>query len=65
MSIMSKSPKKTVTVSGRIAADLKDRLLQKHPNPGEMNKLIQTLLQRYDAGKIIGVKIEITQQTQP
>lgn len=62
MTTMSKSSKKTVTVSGRIAADLKDRLLQKHPNPGEMNKLIQTLLQRYDAGKIIGIRIEMIQQ---
>ena len=46
-------------VSARISEELKEQLLNKHPNPGEISKLINVLLQKYADGRIIGVKLEV------
>lgn len=47
------------TVSARISPELKEILIQKIPNNGNISKLIQALLQKYADGKIIGVRMEI------
>ena len=46
-----------IPVSSRIAPELRERLLNKHPKEGEISKLIRSLLQRYIDGKIIGVRL--------
>lgn len=48
-----------IPVGARIPPALRDRLLNKHKNNGDLSKLIHTLLQKYIDGKIFGVKIEV------
>jgi hypothetical protein len=48
-----------VPVSARISPEIRDRLLEKHPNDGDISKLIRVLLQKYIDGRIIGVKLEV------
>lgn len=47
------------TVSARISPELKEILINKIPNNGNISKLIQALLQKYADGKIIGVRLEV------
>jgi hypothetical protein len=47
------------TVAARIPPDLRDWLLNKHSNNGDLSKLIHSLLQKYKDGRILGVRLEV------
>lgn len=44
-------------VAARIPADLKQKLISRHPNNGDISRLIKALLERYIQGKILGVSV--------
>lgn len=44
-------------VAARIPIELRQKLLIKHPNKGDISKVIKVLLERYLQGKILGVVI--------
>lgn len=44
-------------VSARISPEMRDRINKKHPNEGDIQKLIFKLLERYLDGRILGINI--------
>jgi len=46
-----------VVIAARIPADLKEKLIFKHPNNGDLSRLIHCLLEKYLQGKILGIHI--------
>jgi len=47
-------------VAARIPPELKEKLVSKHPNNGDISRIIHALLERYLQGKILGVVISKT-----
>ena len=47
------------TVAARIPPELRNKILEKHKNEGDISKLIRALLQKYVDGRIIGVRLEV------
>lgn len=57
------SPKKGtktdwMVMSARVPPDVRQLIIEKHKNAGDINKLINALLKKYAYGKIIGIKLE-------
>lgn len=45
------------TISTRISPQLRAELLKKHPNEGDISKVLSTLIEMYMKGRILGVKL--------
>lgn len=54
--IKNKKPERPV-IGTRVSQELKRKLEEKHPNPGEISKLINKLLELYLQNRILGVRI--------
>jgi hypothetical protein len=48
-----------LVVGARVPPDLREWLLQKYPNDGDISKLILCLLKKVRDGKILGVRLEV------
>ena len=46
------------TVAARIPPELRDKLIAKHPNNGDISAVIKQLIERYLQGKILGIIIK-------
>ena len=46
-------------VSTRLPSNMKTELEKKHPNKGEVSKLLRILVDKYLKGRIIGVNLEL------
>ena len=46
------------TVAARIPPELREKLVTKHPNAGDISAIIRQLLERYLQGKIFGIVIK-------
>lgn len=46
-------------ISARISPDQRDLLKKKHPKEGEISEVLRQLIDKYLAGKIFGIKIEL------
>jgi hypothetical protein len=45
-------------VSTRVSPEMREKLTNKHPNNGDISKVLKALITRYLDGKIIGLKLE-------
>jgi hypothetical protein len=46
------------TVAARIPPELREKLVFKHPNSGDISAVIKQLLEKYLEGKILGIVIK-------
>lgn len=46
------------TVAARIPPELRERLVSKHPNSGDISAVIKQLIEKYLQGKILGIIIK-------
>ena len=44
-------------VSARVSPEIRNKLREKHPNDGEVSRVIRALIQKYLEGKIYGLSI--------
>lgn len=56
---VNKQSMRGIPVAARIPQLVYDIIKEKHPNSGDISKLIRALLQKYADGRIIGVRLEV------
>ena len=61
--IMKQSTRYWPTVAARIPPELREKLVTKHPNSGDISAVIKQLIERYLQGKILGIVIKKKEQT--
>lgn len=45
------------TIAARIPPELRNKLIMKHPNNGDISRLIRVLIEKYLQGKILGISL--------
>jgi len=46
------------TVAARVPPELRDKLISKHPNDGDISTVIRQLLEKYLQGRILGIVVK-------
>lgn len=57
ISITENKKEETKVISARVPISLLNRLIKKHPNKGDTQKVLKILVERYLDGKVLGVNV--------